>query len=124
MSGKKKSVLVVEDDKYIGELLCKKLKNRGIEAKMCLDGRQALDLLYKEVFDLVLLDLVMPILDGFAVLEERPKTLNHSTSFIVITALGQDEDIERAKRLGAEEVFQKALITIEEVIKRVEKKMS
>jgi len=123
MAGKKKIVLVVEDDKYIGGLICKKLKKNGIETKACFDGREALDILSKELFDLVLLDLVMPVLDGFAVLEQKHATLNSKTPFTILTALGQDSDLDRARKLGAADVIQKAYITIEEVVNKVMKKL-
>ncbi|EKD43862.1 MAG: Response regulator receiver protein [uncultured bacterium] len=115
-----KRVLVVEDEKPMAHALELKLKKSGFDAKAVFDGEEALDTLKKEKFDLVLLDLILPKMDGFNVLQNL-KTLGNKTPVIVSSNLGQEDDLERAKTLGAKGYFVKSNTTITEVILQIKK---
>lgn len=116
-------VLVVEDEKPMANALELKLNKSGFEAKAAYDGHQALVMLNDQKFDLILLDLMMPNVDGFAVLEEMKKK-NITIPVIVSTNLSQASDIERAKSLGATDYFVKSDTPINGVIDHVKKALN
>ena len=99
----KKTVVVhVEDEPDIRDLVQAALTPMGIEVMSAIDGKAGLELVIKEKPDLVLLDVRMPIMDGFSVcaeLRERPEFLE--TPIFIVTALSQVKDIERAVQIGA-----------------------
>lgn len=115
MSTQDKKILIVEDEKPMVLALELKLKNAGFKTKTASNGAEALDILAKEKFDVVLLDLVLPEKDGFAVLSEM-RGRGDGTPVIVLSNLGQKEDVERAKELGADDYFVKAETPITEII--------
>lgn len=123
--GKKKTaagsrILIVEDTAAIAEVLQLKLKNSGFQPTIANDGLQALKTLDTSTFDLILLDLVMPHLDGFGVLEELKKRKT-KTPVIVTSNLGQPEDIDRVKKFGVKDYFIKAEVPLTEMVGRIKK---
>lgn len=118
MAGKK--VLIAEDEKSMANAVKLKLEKNGFDAVIATNGVEAIAELKKGGYDLVLLDLIMPIKDGFGVLEDV-KTLGIKTPIIIASNLGQTEDIRRAKELGAVDFFVKSDTPIVEVIERVKR---
>lgn len=113
----KKKILLVEDEKPIAQTLELKLSKSGFDVVCAYDGVECLKSLATEPFDLVLLDLVMPEKDGFTVLEElRGKK---RPPIIVLTNLGQEEDAERCKNLGADDYFVKADTPLVTIVERI-----
>jgi DNA-binding response OmpR family regulator len=115
-----KSVLVVEDERPMAKALELKLAHEGFNPKSAFNGEEALELLRKEKFDLMLLDLVMPKVDGFKVLETM-KAENIMIPTIILSNLSQQEDERRVRELGARDFFIKSEIPISEVIARIKK---
>lgn len=119
-STEKKRILIVEDDKPIATALQLKLQTDGFEVKVASDGKEGLTLAEKESFDLVLLDLMMPVLDGFGFLEGlKEKGLKVKT--IVLSNLGQEEDILKTRALGAVDYIVKADLDLQQVVDRARK---
>lgn len=116
----KKKILIAEDEKPMARALELKFNNSGFEAKAVYDGEEALAEIKKEKYDLLLLDLMMPKMDGFGVMEAL-KNSGNKMPVIVSTNLSQAGDIERAKQLGAVDYFVKSDTPILEVIKLVKK---
>lgn len=116
MSNKK--VLIIEDEKGLSEALATRLSTAGFTTSVAYDGKQALETLGNEHFDVVLLDLIMPVLDGWQVLMQLG-ALNIRT--IVISNLSGADNIRRAKEMGAEEYIEKASTTLEDLITKVVK---
>lgn len=117
-SGKK--ILIVEDERAMVKVLTLKLAKAGFETKNAADGEAAIQILNKETFNLILLDLVMPKLDGFGVLQWiRDKGIK--TPVIVASNLSQDADAQHSKELGAVDYFIKSDISITEAVERVKK---
>lgn len=110
-----KTVLIVEDEKPLSHALEMKLKNEGFVAKTVMNGEDALVLLKAGGYDLVLLDLIMPKLDGFSVLQEL-KDRGTKVPVIVLSNLGQEEDRTKAKELGAVNYFVKSNTPIAEIV--------
>lgn len=124
---KKKRILIVEDEVPIARALELKLQNSGFDAKVARNGREALDEIEQDGIDLMLLDLVMPEMDGFSVLTKL-KQKDANVPVIVLSNLSQEEDLRRAKKLGITDYFVKSdtpiadVVThINEVLKREEK---
>lgn len=113
-------ILTIEDDKFLRELIKRKLDSVGFEAVVALDGESGLEKIKTEKPDLVLLDLVLPGVDGFEVLrisKLSPETKN--IPIIIFSNLGQQEDIEKALALGAVGYLVKAHFTPNEIVEKV-----
>lgn len=113
-----KKILVVEDERPMAHALEIKLKATGFDVETANDGEEALRKIEENKFDLVLLDLIMPRLDGFGVLQQL-KDKEIKVPVIVASNLGQTDDIVRAKNLGAIDYFIKSNISIAEIITKV-----
>ena len=113
-----KRILIVDDEKPLAKALELKLTHEGIKAQAVFNGVDAIETLKSGNFDLVLLDLVMPEEDGFEVLENIQK-LKLKTTVIVSSNLSQDEDIARAKELGAVDYFVKSDTTLAKVVELI-----
>src|SRR3989304_6615378 len=113
-----KKMLIVEDEEPVARALQLKLQRYGIESEIVPDGREALLRLSKEKFDLITLDLILPKMDGFDVLEEIRKKGN-PVPVLVVSNLGQEEDIQRAKKLGAIDYFVKSNMQLAHIVERI-----
>ena len=120
MTEQKLRVLIIEDEKSMMDALTLKLTHQGFDVRPAFDGREGLELADKELFDCILLDLVMPKVDGFVVLGELQKKKN-APPIIVLTNLSQSEDETRAKELGAAKFFVKTDISINDIVIEVKK---
>jgi len=120
MDQPQKTILIVEDERSLADALAEKFGKHGFAADIALDGDRAMDRLRQKTYDAVLLDLLLPAKDGFAVLEEMKATPNAAAPVYVLTALGQEEHLLRAKELGAKQCFVKSLIPIADVMKCIE----
>lgn len=115
-----KRILLVEDEKSISHALSLKLQSEGFQVTIAAHGKEALHELDYTTFDLILLDILMPVLDGFEVLRE----IQHRhilTPVIVLSNLGREEDAVKAKTLGAKDFFIKANMPINAVVGMVHK---
>ncbi len=113
-----KKVLIAEDEKPLGRALELKLTNSGYEVIVSANGQEAIDQLKKGGFAVLLLDLMMPKVDGFGVLEFMKKS-GDKTPVIVLTNLSQPEDEKRVKDLGAKEFFVKSDTPISTIVTQV-----
>lgn len=116
-------ILIIEDEKPMARALELKLTHAGFETESAPNGEKGIELIKKETFALILLDLVMPIVDGFKVLEAL-KEKNIHTPVMVLTNLSQAEDEKRARVLGAIEFFTKSNTPISDIIERVKEKLN
>ena len=114
-----KKVLIVEDEKVLASTLEKKLQADGFETSHASNGQHALTLLDQDKFDVILLDIIMPKMDGLAFLAEVKGKLEMDVPIIVLTNLGHNEDEEMAKNLGAQAYFVKANTSLEEIVEHI-----
>lgn len=115
-------VLVVEDDSFLRKLLCDKLRREGFELCEATNGQQALDFLKENKPIIMLLDLMMPGIDGFQVLESvRANEQTKDLPVIVLSNVGEKQMIERIQRLGADDYLIKAHFVLDEIIEHVTK---
>lgn len=115
-----KKILVAEDDKFLGNAYRVKLTKAGFEIKLATDGAEALKILETFTPDLILLDLVMPVKDGFAALKEiKESDKLKNIPVIIASNLGQKEDVEKGLKLGAKDFFIKSDMSLENLINKI-----
>lgn len=116
----RKKILIIEDEEMLSTMYKVKFENEGYEVHTANNGADGIEAAPKILPDLILLDIIMPKIDGFAVLKklkEDPKTKN--VPVILLTNLGQDEDITRGKELGSAGYLIKANNTPSEVVDKI-----
>ena len=111
-------ILIIDDEKPMARALELKLVHAGFETKAVFNGEEGLAILQKNTFALILLDLVMPKLDGFKVLEAL-KEKKITTPVIVLSNLSQEDDEKRAKSLGAKDFFVKSNVQVTTIVEKV-----
>jgi CheY-like chemotaxis protein len=117
-SGSQRLVLIVDDDRAMNESLQRKFQARGCLTEAAFDGAQALKRMSEQVFDVILLDLLMPIEDGLAVLAKKRSSFNGLTPAYVLTSLS-GEKLALARELGARGTFIKSDVTPAEVVNKI-----
>ena len=125
MAENKTKILLIEDEEMLANMYEVKFKNEGYDLVKALDGAEGLEKAKTFKPNFILLDVIMPKMDGFSVLKalkEDPETKD--IPVMLLTNLGQDEDIEKGKELGSVGYLVKANITPSEVVAEVKKKMA
>ncbi len=113
-------ILIVEDDKFLRELMSQKLRNENYNVIEAVDGEEGVKKAIEEVPELILLDLILPGIDGFEVLENiKKEEALVPVPVIILSNLGQKEDIEKGLKLGATDYLIKAHFTPGEIIEKV-----
>ena len=118
-----KKILIAEDESSLSKALQLKLNNMGFEATVAEDGAQALELLKAQDFDLVLLDLMMPKVDGFGVLAGKSDWKSKPIVF-VNSNLSQKSDIEKAQKMGADDFLVKSDISLRDIVEKINSRLS
>lgn len=116
----RKTILVVEDDRFYANICKMKLTKEGYNVVVMNNGAWALKAIADKIPDLILLDLVMPETDGFETLrairaDERFKNI----PVVALTNLGQPEDIKKAQELGVQDYMVKTVIPIQKMVDKV-----
>ena len=120
-----KNILIVEDDKFLRELISQKLIKEKYNVSEAIDGEEGIKKIKEEKPDLVLLDLILPGIDGFEVLAQMKEDRNVTKiPAIILSNLGQKEDIEKGLKLGAVDYLVKAHFTPAEIIEKIEAVLS
>lgn len=115
-----KKILIIEDEKSLARALELKLSRAGFAVTAVFNGEDGVALLLKESFSLILLDLIMPKMDGFGVLTIL-KEKNIRTPVMVLSNLSQEDDLKRTQELGAKDFFIKSNTPISTILERVNK---
>ena len=120
-----RKILIAEDEQFIANLYKIELEQQaGVEVKVALNGKEALEMIKKEKFSLLLLDLLMPDMDGFEVLAALKKDHIRIPVTVVLTNLSQDIDRKKCKELGAEDYIIKSETSADELWEKVKKYLS
>jgi len=121
----KSKVLIIEDDSFISDMYRIKLESEGFDVIVAPDGLQGLDSASKERPDLILLDVVMPKMDGFTVLQNlKGNPEIQKIPVVMLTNLGQKDSVEKGLKLGAQDYIIKAHFTPLEVVDKVKSYLS
>lgn len=116
-------IMLIEDDSFLQELAAKKLDEAGFDVDTASTGEEGLKKIENNKdHDLIVLDIILPEMGGFEVLE---KVKNHedenisSLRVIMFSNLGQEEEIQKAKDLGADDYLIKAHFTPSDIVKKI-----
>jgi DNA-binding response OmpR family regulator len=117
---KKWKLLVVEDDEFISAIYAKKLSMEGYDVRLAENGEKALAMMREERPDLVLLDIIMPVKDGFETLREmRADEKLHDIRVVVLSNLSEDKEMSQTRELGAIDYLVKANIAVSDLSAKV-----
>ncbi len=115
-----KSILLIEDDEFLAELYATKLQLEGFEVALAVDGDKGLQMIKDLKPDLILLDIILPKMDGFEVLTAVKKDLAlKSIPVILLTNLSQKDEVRKGLDLGAIDYLIKAHFMPSEVVKKI-----
>ncbi len=117
-----KSILLIEDDPFLIDIYSQKFKRSRFEIRAAETADQAFQMVKEKIPDLILLDIVLPQVDGWSILKKikADKSLSE-VKIIVFSNLGQKEEVEKGLSLGAVKYLIKAQYTPLEVVKEIEK---
>ena len=115
-----KTILVIEDDKFLRELITRKLLDEAYEVSEAIDGEEGIKKIKEGKPDLILLDLILPGIDGFEVLSKmKEDPALASIPVIILSNLGQKDDVEKGLKMGAIDYLIKAHFTPGEIIEKI-----
>lgn len=115
-----KKILIIEDDRFLRELIARKLTAEGFSVLEGVDGEEGIKKAKKEKPDLVLLDLILPGVDGFGVLTRMKEDPSLALiPVIILSNLGQKEEIDKGIKLGATDYLIKAHFTPNEIVEKI-----
>ena len=113
-------VLLIEDDKFLRTVLERKLLSEGFEVISATNGEEALEKIISDKPDIILLDIILPKKNGFMILENIKKDPElRRIPVLIMSNLGQEEDIKKGISLGANEYFVKAKVSLDDIIKKI-----
>lgn len=116
-----KKILIAEDDKFIANAYRVKLAKVGFDAKIVSNGAEALKIIEEFEPDIILVDLIMPVKDGFDTIKDiRAINKFKKTPILIASNLGQKEDIDKGMKLGANGYITKSDTSLEDIIKKIE----
>lgn len=120
----KTSVLIVEDDRFLSELIATKLEKEGFEVMLAPDAETALEKGKEKVPGIILLDIMLPGMDGFEYLEaikaDKAKPIA-KVPVLILSNFGQESKVERGLALGADDYLVKANFTTAEIVDKIKK---
>jgi DNA-binding response OmpR family regulator len=115
-----KTILIVEDDTILRDLISQKLKKENYDIVEAVDGEEGLKKAKEKKPDIILLDLILPGIDGFGVLEQIKKDPEiDKIPVVILSNLGQKEEIEKGMSLGAADFLIKAHFTLSEIVEKI-----
>lgn len=117
-------ILIIEDDKFFQKFYSSKLQENKVEVEVAGDGEEGLMKMRSASPDLVLLDLIMPKVDGFKVLAARLQDESlKKIPVIVLSTLGQEKDVQNAQKLGADSYIDKGSFDFNSIVNTINKIM-
>lgn len=118
-------ILIIEDDKFFQKFYSTKLQENKVEVEVASDGEEGLVKMRDTKPDLVLLDLIMPKVDGFSVLAKRAQDENlKKIPVIIFSTLGQEKDVQIAQKLGANGYINKGFFDFNSMVAKINQVMS
>lgn len=112
-----KKILIVEDDNFLSEMLAKKLMEEKALVARAADGGEATTMAKLNHYDLILLDLLLPIKSGYEVLRDiKADEIAKNTPVVILSNLGQKADVDQGMKLGATKFLIKALLSLDEIV--------
>lgn len=119
-----KKILIVEDEKMILDALKKKLESSGFEVDMAIDGEEGLRKSLEGDPDLVLLDIILPKMDGMTMLDKlRNEEKGKDIPVIILTNLDADTEFEESREKGVNDYLIKTNWTLDDVVKKIRERL-
>jgi DNA-binding response OmpR family regulator len=120
MTKEKQHILLVEDDPFLSDIYLTKLESAGFDVDVAYDGEAVFQKIEEKIPVLVLLDIVLPKMDGFEVLKKiKSDSRFNKIPVILLTNLGQKEDIDKGMSLGAQDYLIKANFIPSEIVQKI-----
>lgn len=117
----KKKILIVEDDNFVAEVYSTKLLEMGHEVIIAQNGEEGLNALKENTPDMILLDIIMPVMGGIEMLEELKKNEEwKKIPVILLTNVGEKDSIQKVQSLGVKDYLIKSHFTPAEVIEKID----
>jgi two-component system, chemotaxis family, response regulator WspR len=117
----KKKILIVEDDNFVAEVYLAKLSEMKYEPILAQNGEEGLAALRKNKIDMILLDILMPVMSGMEMLEEIKKNKEwENIPVILLTNVGEKESIQKVREMGVKNYLIKSHFTPAEVVEKIE----
>jgi len=122
MAGKSKKILIIEDDKFLAKMLARMLETHKYETVLASNGKEGLVKVSSGDISLILLDIMLPDIDGFDLLETiRGNAKTKKIPVVILSNLGQPEDQQQGRALGVNDYLVKSDLSLDEVIGKVRK---
>ena len=120
MANELKKIMIIEDDHFLSSLMKTRLEREGFGVIQAFDGEEAMEALKVDIPSLIVLDLIMPKVTGFEVLQMISITPQlQKVPVVIVSNLAQDSDVEKARQLGAKEYFIKVKVSIGDLIGKI-----
>ncbi len=119
-----KKILIIEDDSFLVEVYTNKLEEKGLEVEVAINGEEGLDLLEKKDFDLVVLDISLPGIDGWQVLEKMRSSERNKETKVIILSNTEAQNLIKFNELKVEKYLIKVNYTSSEVVSEIEEILS
>ena len=120
MEDAQKIFMIIEDDHFLSSLMKARLEKEGFGVIQAFDGEEAIEAFKTELPSLIVLDLIMPKVTGFEVLQMISITPQlNKVPVVIVSNLAQDSDIEKARQLGAKEYFIKVKVSIDDLVGKI-----
>lgn len=117
-----KSILLIEDDPFLIDIYTTKLKESGFKVEVAKEGDEGLRKLKEKKFDLLILDIVLPKIDGWEILRKIKEEIKlKKLKIVVLSNLSQKEEVKKGLKWGAIKYFIKAHYTPKEIIEEIKK---
>lgn len=119
-----KKILIIEDEKVQMDMYRTRFEKAGFKVITARNGKPGLELAKRQRPDLILLDIVMPLVNGFRVLEKLKKdTQVKDIPIVILSNLSQKEEIEKGLKLGAEEYIVKTSLTPSQIVEKIKARL-
>jgi DNA-binding response OmpR family regulator len=120
-----KKILIIEDDPFLSEMYAAKFSQSGFQTEVVADGKKGIEKIRTDKPDLILLDIVLPKMDGFEILKKiKEDSVLKKIPVVLLTNLGQKNEVEKGLSLGADEYIIKAHFTPTAVVAKVKEILS
>jgi DNA-binding response OmpR family regulator len=118
------TILIIDDEDFVNKILAPSLREEGYDVDVALDGEEGLKKILTLKPDFVLLDILMPKMNGCEVLEKlNEQNLDHKPRIVILSAFVQTDQIKKALSLGAEDYWVKSDLDVQNIIDRINKKL-
>lgn len=113
-------ILIIEDDDFLRSLAVTKLEKEGFTVAMAANGQEGLASITASIPDLIILDLMLPIMSGFDVLAQlKSEESTQNIKIVVFSNLGEESDVKKCLDMGANDYLVKANFTLDELVDKI-----